>query len=126
MMRGRFGQILVYSVLALSLLANAVVIGLWMRFREASGGEPLWRRLPAEARIAFRENLNDVQSPLRLQIRALAKARATLFDIAAARPYDRPRVEAALADVAEATRILQATAQGILLQGFDAAAGLDP
>lgn len=114
---------LLYAVLALSLLFNAVALGIWLRVRDAASLDGGWRSLPAETRAEFRAAIRDRGSELRQRLADLSEARAALRAAGEARPYDRAAVEAAMARVRQATTDFQIAAQEVLLRGFDAAAG---
>ncbi len=122
MTAGAVARVALYLLLAVSLLGNAVALGLWLRLRDAGGVDGAWRRLPPETRAEFRAAVADRGSELRARFRALASARAEMLAAAEARPYDRAAVEAAMARVSAATLALQDEAQGLLLRGLDAAA----
>jgi uncharacterized membrane protein len=115
-----------WLIVALSLLANAIVLGLFLRFGELrsalNGGGGGFADLPPEIKQEFRTTLRENRDTLRDPVRALGDARRRLFDTAAARPYDRAAVQAALEDVRVASAALQLAGQDLLLQAFDRAA----
>ncbi len=126
----RFGRILLWTILGLSLLANAVVLGLFLRLGAlrdlANGGVDVWAELPDDTRAAFRQELRANQPRFAALLADLGQARATAFRAAAARPYDRAAVEAALAQVRSASAALQTEAQLLMLKTFDEAAAKSP
>jgi uncharacterized membrane protein len=124
-----WGRILLWVVLGVSLLANAVVLGLALRFgafSEDAGWRSGWGTLPAEARGYFRSELAENRSELRTMVSSLREARSEVFAAAAARPYDRAAVEAAQAKVRALTSALQIKGQEMLLDAFDKAAAVGP
>lgn len=123
----RFWRFFFWALLAGSLLANAVALGLFLRLggmREAfAGGGGGFQALPAGIRSEFRGGLRERRAELLALLSDLGAARQEMFAAGAARPYDRARVEAAMARVREASAKLQAAGQDLLLQSFDRAAG---
>jgi hypothetical protein len=117
-----FGRVILWLVLGASLLANAVVLGLWLRFRDAGGLRLGWSDLPAETRGAIRAELAGNRGALAALVSDLREARAEMFEAASARPYDRAAVVAAQARVRAATDALQAASQALMLNAFDRAA----
>lgn len=117
-------RVLFWMVVAASLLANAVVLGLWLRtsaMRDEIGGTA-FRDLPRAARLEARRALVENREGLRAAITRLGEARRAMFAAAEARPYDRAAVEAAMLGVRDATDALQAEGQKALLVAFDRAA----
>lgn len=116
-------RILFWLVVGASLLANAVVLGLWLRLsplRDAfMGGGEGFRDLPADLRQTYRAVLAEREAALREHLAALGRARAAMFRAAAAEPPDRAAVEAAMAAVRESSAALQAAAQQVLLDALD-------
>jgi len=108
-------------VLVLSLLANAVFVGIAVRLGAAGGGvraslAGALIELPRDIRRPFIRALRretDVLAPLRDQ---LAERRAAFVEAVTADPFDRERAERAAAAVREATAALQAAAQEVLLR----------
>jgi uncharacterized membrane protein len=121
-------RVLFWILVAASLLANAVVLGLVLRFggiRDAlNGGGGGITDLPRAARLEYRQALSENRADLAERVASLGAARRAMFEAAAARPYDPARVEAAMARVREATAALQTEAQTLLLRAFDKAAEL--
>jgi uncharacterized membrane protein len=119
-------RVIFWVVVAASLLANAVVLGLFLRFGEMrglmNGGGGGFADLPPEIRQEFRAVLRDNRGALRASLRELGQARRAMFDAAAARPYDRAAVEAAMERVRVASAALQVAGQEVLLKAFDRAA----
>ncbi|MGL4235647.1 hypothetical protein [Tabrizicola sp.] len=117
---------LFWTILCLSLLANAVVLGLLLRLGNlrdvANGGSEGWTGVPAEARSLFRAELAENRAELLGLLTELGRARAEMFTAAAALPYDRAAVEAAQAKVRAASTALQARSQLLMLDAFDEAA----
>lgn len=116
-----------WGILFLSLLANAVVLGLALRLGQlrdlANGRSDGWASVPAEVRSSFRASLRNNRTELAALVGDLGRARAAMFAAGAARPYDRAAVEAAQEEVREASTTLQARAQLLMLEAFDEAAG---
>jgi uncharacterized membrane protein len=119
-------RVVFWVVIAASLLANAVVLGLFLRFNDLrgvmNGGGGGFADLPPEIRQEFREVLRENRGTLRRSLRELGQARRAMFEAAAARPYDRAAVEAAMARVRAASAALQVAGQEVLLMTFDKAA----
>ncbi len=119
-------RVLFWLVVCASLLANAVVLGLTWRtgdIRAAiNGGTSGFTGLPAPIKAEFRAVLAENKRDLVRPLAALGQARREMFAAAAARPYDRAAVEAAMARVREASSTLQTEGQRLLLQSFDRAA----
>jgi uncharacterized membrane protein len=119
-------RILFWMVVAASLLANAVVLGLFLRAGEMrgilNGGGGGFANLPSEIRQEFRDVLRENRGTLRGPLRELGQARRAMFDAASARPYDRAAVEAAMERVRAASAAVQVAGQDLLLMAFDKAA----
>jgi uncharacterized membrane protein len=119
-------RIFFWTILCLSLLANAIVLGLLLRLGNlrdlANGGSDGWIGVPAEARSLFRAELAENRPELLELVAELGRARAEMFTAAAARPFDRAAVEAAQAKVRVASTALQARSQLLMLDAFDKAA----
>jgi uncharacterized membrane protein len=119
-------RVVFWLIFAGSLLANAVVLGLLLRFGELrsalNGGGGGFADLPPEIRQEFRDVLRENRGTLRAPLLALGAARRNLFEVAAARPYDRAAVQAALQEVRTASAALQVAGQDLLLMTFDKAA----
>jgi hypothetical protein len=122
-----WGRVLLWLVLGVSLLANAVVLGLVLRFAAFSDGtgglRSFWSSIPAETRADIRAGLAANRAELRGLLADLGAARAEMLTAAAARPYDRDAVLAAQAKVRAATDALQVRTQALMLDAFDRAAG---
>lgn len=122
----KLARALFWVVVCASLLANAVVLGLAWRAGEwreiANGGTAGFADLPQPIRAEFRAVLRDNREALMSPLADLGDARRAMFEAAAARPYDRARVEAAMTRVREASAALQIEGQKLLLQAFDQAA----
>lgn len=119
-----FLRVLFWIVVGASLLANAVVLGLWLRtgeLREEIGGAA-FRDLPRAARLEARRAMVENRAALRAALKDAGDARRAMYAAAEARPYDRAAVEAAMERVRAATSALQAEGQKALLQAFDKAA----
>lgn len=117
-------RVLFWLVVGASLLANAVVLGLWLRtsaLRDEIGGTA-FRDLPRAARIEARRAMVENRTALRAALEDVGDARRAMFAAAGARPYDRAAVEAAMDRVRAATATLQMEGQKVLLQAFDKAA----
>jgi uncharacterized membrane protein len=123
------GRVLLWVVLGASLMANAVVLGLYLRFgsfNEEAGLRSGWATLPAETRGFLRDEFAQNRGELRSLLSDLRAARSEMFAAAAARPYDRAAVEAAQAKVRAATTALQIAGQDLMLKAFDRTAGRVP
>ncbi len=122
----RIWRILFWVVVAVSLLANALVLGVFLRAGEMrgiiNGGGGGFANLPAEIKQEFRDVLRENRGTLQGPLRDLGQARRAMFDAAAARPYDRAAVEAAMERVRVASAALQVAGQTLLLMAFDKAA----
>ena len=115
-------RIAFWAVVAASLLANAVVLGLFLRFGELRGvikGGGGFTNLPAPIKQEFRTVLRENPQAYRKLLRELADARSAMFDAGAARPYEHAAVQAAMERVRAASADLQMAGQALLLQAFD-------
>ena len=125
-----WGRILFWAILGVSLLANAVVLGLVLRLGNlrdlASGGSDGWAGLPSETRSVFLSELRANRPDLRALVADLGRARADMFAAAAARPYDRAAVGATQARVRSASSALQIATQLMMLKAFDDTAAKAP
>ncbi|MBT9382553.1 periplasmic heavy metal sensor [Pseudooceanicola sp. CBS1P-1] len=126
----RRGMILIWGVLGVSLLLNAASVGVLMRLntlRNMLNGESggLSSVFDDHTRAAVFSEMRRDPEALRDGLEALGQARSEMFAAAADRPYDRARVEAAMARVRDATAALQKEGQDRLIVAFDKAAGLD-
>jgi uncharacterized membrane protein len=121
-----FAKVFFWGLLGVSLLANAVTLGIYLRVAglrdDFTGGEGGYAALPAPIRAEVRQALRDNLAALREPLLALGAARRDMFSAAAARPYDRAAVEATMARVREASAALQVAGQETLLRAFDNAA----
>jgi uncharacterized membrane protein len=119
-------RVLFWVLVAASLLANAVVLGLFLRAGDMrgviNGGGGGFANLPSEIRQEFRQVLRENKGVMAPHLRELGQARRAMFDAAAARPYDHAAVEAAMARVRAASTAVQVAGQDLLLQAFDRAA----
>jgi uncharacterized membrane protein len=119
-------RVVFWIIVCGSLLANAVVLGFAWRASElreiANGGTGGFADLPQDIRAEFRDILRQNRDELLAPLAELGKARREMFAAAAARPYDRAAVEAAMARVRIASTALQMKGQELLLQAFDQAA----
>jgi uncharacterized membrane protein len=122
----RVWRVLFWMVVAASLLANAIVLGLVLRFGEMrgamNGGGGGFADLPPDIRQEFREVMRDNRGTLRGPMRELGQARRAMFEAARARPYDHAAVVAAMERVRAASAAVQVAGQDLLLQAFDNAA----
>jgi uncharacterized membrane protein len=125
-----WGRVLLWAVLGISLLANAVVLGLVLRlgaFRDDGAGlRSVWSGVPAETRADFRAGIAANRAELRRLLGDLRQARTEMLAAAAARPYDREAVVIAQGKVRAATEALQVRTQALMLETFDRAAGAAP
>ncbi|MCU0826982.1 MAG: periplasmic heavy metal sensor [Tabrizicola sp.] len=129
-----WGRVLLWVVLGASLLANAVMLGLVLRFggmgglagfgEGAMGERSVWAEVPPETRAAFREGIAENRRELLRLVRELRAARAEMLAAAAARPYDRNAVIAAQEKARAATAELQLKTQALMLRALDRAAGV--
>jgi uncharacterized membrane protein len=119
-------RVLFWILVCASLLANAVVLGVVWRAGElreiANGGTRGFSDLPQPIRAEFRTLLRENREGLMAPLAELGEARRAMFEAAAARPYDRATVEAAMARVRAASTALQLKGQELLLRAFDEAA----
>jgi uncharacterized membrane protein len=118
------GRIALVGALVLSLLLNALVIGAWVRLRDARadllGPEAAAARLPDDLRQDLRRALRDEARTVRPLLRDVVKARAAIVAAATARPYDRGAAEAAMTDFRAATDALLSEVQRVFLDQLDA------
>jgi uncharacterized membrane protein len=119
-------RVIMWMVVGASLLANAIVFGLYLRFEDVrstlNGGGGGFTDLPRPVRDEFRAALRDNPAALQQALRDLGQARRDMFLAAAARPYDRAAVEVAMERVRIASAALQVAGQEMLLQAFEKAA----
>jgi uncharacterized membrane protein len=122
----RIWRVIFWVVVAASLLVNAVVLGVFLRAGEMrgiiNGGGGGFANLPPEVKQEFRAVLRENRGALQGPLRDLGQARRAMFDAAAARPYDRAAVQAAMERVRTASADVQRAGQVLLLQAFDNAA----
>jgi uncharacterized membrane protein len=122
----RIWRVLFWLLVAASLLANAVVLGLALRMGEmrelANGGSTGFTDLPRQTRAEVRGALRDNRAALAGPLTALGAARRAMFEAAAARPFDRAALEAAMARVRQATGEMQAAAHAVMLEAYARAA----
>lgn len=121
-MGNRTLRIGVRVVFALSLLMNAIVLGLVWRladFRDEFGLRGT--QIPREVRAEFRARI-DGNDALTAALANLGTARRAMIAAADERPFDPVAVEAAMANVRTATSGLQDEAQRVLLDSFAAVA----
>jgi uncharacterized membrane protein len=111
----------------LSLLANAIVLGLVLRLGEMrtvlNGGGEGFQGLPRAVRAEVRRSLAAQRSDLTAPLARLGAARRAMLDAAAARPYDAAAVAARMAEVRTASGEVQAALHRIMLDAFTRAAG---
>jgi uncharacterized membrane protein len=123
-------KVLFWLVVGASLLANAVVLGLLLRLGElrdiANGGSAGFAGLPAGTRAEVREALGANREALAGPLAALGEARRAMFAAAAARPFDRAALDAAMAKVRDATLDLQEAAHAVMLDAYAGAAAEGP
>ena len=124
-----WGRVLLWLVLGLSLFANAVVLGLVLRFGGFANGDitlrSVWNEVPADARAEFRAALAANRGEFRQLVADLRTARSEMLTAAQARPYDPSAVVAAQERVRDATEALQVKVHGLMLRVFDRAAGIE-
>lgn len=123
------GRVLFWIVVAASLLANAVVLGLFLALADVrqalNGGSAGFRDLPPDIRVALRQSVTAERGALQGQLRALGSARRAMVQAAAARPYDPAALEAAMAEVRRASAELQTAAHAVLARAAAQAASGD-
>ena len=120
-----------FTVIAvLSLLANAVVLGLFLRLGEMrdvlNGGGEGMSGLPRATRAEVRRALADERADLVAPLARLGAARRAMFDAADARPFDATEVARRMEEVRAASAALQVALHGIMLDAFARAAGAPP
>jgi len=106
-------------ILALSLLLNAVLVGLFLRLN-AVRTELGFSDLPLSRaeRLEFRRTA-AADPGLRDALATMREARAAMFETLAAEPVDQEATDAAMADVRAATNALQVELQRVLLTVLD-------
>ncbi len=120
-MGNRALRILLRVVLAVSLIANAAMIGLLLRLgaiRDEMGFERA--AVAPEIRREFLARAPEDET-LRQAVQNLGTARATLMDLLENAPLDTAAIEAQMAEVRSATEALQTEAHRILLEAAQAA-----
>ncbi|MDX8349494.1 hypothetical protein SLH49_16040 [Cognatiyoonia sp. IB215446] len=121
-MRNRVLRIALRVVLVLSLLANAVVIGVILRaveLRDRAGLQDT--RFPPELGRAFMEVIED-EDEIWTQLAQLGDARRAMMAAAEARPLDREALIDAMAEVRRQSAALQVEGQRIMLEVIEDAA----
>ncbi|MEM0942441.1 MAG: periplasmic heavy metal sensor [Pseudomonadota bacterium] len=120
MTRGRILRIAFVVIACLSLLANAVVLGVGKRLADrgllASGVGQMVREMPPEARRAYLDGLRAERPALRELAADLRRTRREMIALASADEVDTAALEAAMAEVRRATARLQEAAHGALLE----------
>lgn len=119
-----------FIVLAcLSLLMNAVVIGIGVRLADrgllGGGVGQVLAEMPRDTRRAFARDLKAEQPRLRSMLHELRAHRKRMLELAAARPGDPQALAEAMADVRAATTRLQAAAHEIMLETVERRSGDD-
>jgi uncharacterized membrane protein len=122
--RRSWGRIALVLALVLSLCLNAVVLGAWLRFREARadllGPEAAAARLPDDLRQDLRSALRAEARSIRPLLRDVVQARAAIVAAANARPYVRSDAEAAMVSFRTSLDTLLASVQMVFLDQLDA------
>jgi uncharacterized membrane protein len=122
----RLGRLVFWLVVAASLFANAVTLGVLLRLGElrdlANGGGPGFADLPRELRAEVRAALRDNRAALAGPLAELGAARGAMFAAAQARPFDAAALESAMARVRTASGALQAAAHAVMAEAYARAA----
>ena len=120
MITNRPVRLVLWVVLALSLLLNAVTLGVVWRVndirRSLTGNTAGLSGLPAGVRADLARAVFDRPPQITAAIANLGAARRLMFEASAARPFDRAALEATLKSVREATTALQVEGQLLLLE----------
>jgi uncharacterized membrane protein len=115
-------RIAFWVLVAVSLLGNAVAIGLMSRAQdlrtEINGGGMGFAGLPDEVRTEFRNLFRENRRDFAPLVTELGDARRAMFAAGAAQPFDPAATEAAMARVRAASAALQAKGQELLMQAF--------
>ncbi|MCA0921091.1 periplasmic heavy metal sensor [Pseudooceanicola nanhaiensis] len=119
-----------WGVLVLSLFLNAVTLGVLWRFNtirttlngDGGGLSMMSQDLRSGIIFAMRARRGEFTEAFE----RIGAARRAMFEAANARPYDREAVLAAMEEVRLATTEMQEMGQQLLLDNFDAAAGVAP
>lgn len=124
--RRNWGRIALVSVLALSLLGNAVTLGAALRLRhlreELLGPQAQAAVYPPQTRKALRAAFGANKDRLLPQLHALVALRAQIVADAQQRPFDRLRLEAEMTALREQATDLFLQAQGLYLDTLEAEA----
>lgn len=115
-MNNRLIRIILRVVFALSLLLNAVVIGLGLQIAELRAFYgPSDIRLSRELRQSFIESARN-DAALAAEAARLSESRTEMYELSQTKPVDQPALEAAMARVRDQTRALQEKSQALLLE----------
>ncbi|MEL6640857.1 MAG: hypothetical protein AAFP98_06025 [Pseudomonadota bacterium] len=115
-MSNRLIRIATRVIFVLSLLLNAVIIGIALQIAELrSYYGPAETRLPREIRRNFVDTAK-ADDTLAQEAALLSAARTEMFDLSQATPLDREALEAAMANVRAQTANLQERSQALLLE----------
>jgi uncharacterized membrane protein len=122
-------RLLLATGLAVSLLANAFLVGFIVRGERQPRGSFLAQSIasayPDDVRAGFRQRLRDNWPRVLAALRDLRAARRALAETANAVPLDAAAVERAMTDVRTATDALQRLMQELLLETLRARQGAD-
>lgn len=120
MTAGRIFRIVFVVVACVSLLVNAVLLGIGARLaNEGVIGQGMLRAvadLPRDTRRAFRDSLRADRATLRALRQDLNTKRRAMIAIAGERPVDSAALRAAMQDVRTATTRLQQAAHDAILK----------
>ncbi|MGD1923719.1 MAG: periplasmic heavy metal sensor [Paracoccaceae bacterium] len=123
MTRRRILRIAFVTVACLSLLLNAVVIGVGLRLADrgwfAASPAGALADMPREMRQSFVAALRAERPRLRGLADDLRAQRTEMLKIAAQEPVDRVALEAAMANVRAATTRVQSAAHSVILKTVD-------
>lgn len=122
--RRNWGRIALISVLALSLIGNAVALGAALRLRalrnDLLGPASEAAYFPRETRAALRDALAAHRDNLLPDLRELATLRAQIVADAMQHPFDRAKLEAEMTTLRDRATALLAETQGIILDTLEA------
>ncbi|MEM9061869.1 MAG: periplasmic heavy metal sensor [Pseudomonadota bacterium] len=116
----RIFRIAFIAVACISLLLNAVVIGVGLRLADRGWFAPgALAEMPRDLRRTYAEALRAERPVLRALADDLKLQRSEMLRIAAEEPVDRAALDAAMARVRAATGKVQSAAHDIILKTVD-------
>lgn len=115
---GRILRIAFVVIACVSLLVNAVIIGLGVRLSERGFNGQFTRgviSMPREIRRTYADGLRANRPELKRLRRDMRMKRRAMLDLASAQPVDRAALAAAMRDLRDATTRLQEASHRAML-----------